>query len=44
MGEFLEKAKKKRTRYEGVEIATGKLYLFNPNAEVELIPAKAGIL
>jgi hypothetical protein len=29
--------KKRVKRYECVEVKTGKLYLFNPNAEVELI-------
>lgn len=43
-GRVFKKGVKRRTRYEGVEIASGKLYLFNPNAEVELLPAKAGIL
>lgn len=42
-GRVFRKGVKRRTRYEGVEVASGKLYLFNPNAEVELIPAKAGI-
>jgi SprT protein len=42
-GRVFTKGVKRRTRYEGVEIVSGKLYLFNPNAEVELIPAKAGI-
>jgi hypothetical protein len=32
-----KKGKKRVKRYECVEIKTGKLYLFNPNAEVELI-------
>lgn len=31
------KGKKRVKRYECIEIKTGKLYLFNPNAEVELI-------
>lgn len=39
------KGSKRRKRFECVEISTGKLYLFNPNAEVELvIPAEAGTL
>lgn len=36
-----KRGEKRRTRYEGLELSSGKLYLFNPNAEVELIPAKA---
>ncbi len=32
--------KKRVKRYECVEVKTGKLYLFNPNAEVELINLK----
>ena len=42
-GRVFKKGEKRRTRYEGVELSSGKLYLFNPNAEVDLIPAKAGI-
>ena len=34
---------KRVKRFECVEISTGKLYLFNPNAEVELVPANAEI-
>lgn len=36
-GRVFRKGAKRRTRHEGVEVASGKLYLFNPNAEVELI-------
>lgn len=36
-GRVFKKGVKRRTRYEGVEVASGKLYLFNPNAEVELV-------
>lgn len=36
-GRIFKKGVKRRTRYECVEIETGRLYLFNPNAEVELI-------
>ena len=36
-GRVFKKGVKRRTRYEGVEVASGKLYLFNPNAEVNLI-------
>lgn len=42
-GRVFKKGEKRRTRYEGVEVASGRLYLFNPNAEVELIPAKAEV-
>lgn len=37
-GRVFKKGVKRRTRHEGVEVASGKLYLFNPNAEVELLP------
>lgn len=33
-GKVFKKGKKRRTRYECVEVATGRLYLFNANAEV----------
>ena len=36
-GRVFQRGKKRRIRYECVEIKTGKLYLFNPNAEVELL-------
>jgi len=36
-GRVFKKGTKRRTRYECTEIKTGKLYLFNPNAEVELL-------
>jgi hypothetical protein len=36
-GKIFRKGMKRTKRYECVEIKTGKLYLFNPNAEVELI-------
>lgn len=39
-GRIFKRGIKRRTRYEGLEIASGKLYLFNPNAEVELIGVK----
>ena len=32
-----KKGNKRRKRFECVEVKTGKLYLFNPNAEVELL-------
>ncbi len=43
-GKIFKKGNKRVKRFECVEIKSGKLYLFNPNAEVEIvIPAKAGI-
>lgn len=36
-GKIFEKGPKRVKRFECVEIKSGKLYLFNPNAEVELI-------
>ncbi len=36
-GKLFKKGNKRRKRYECIEIATGKMYLFQPNAEVELI-------
>lgn len=36
-GKVFKKSKKRVKRYECIEIKTGKLYLFNPNAEVELV-------
>ncbi|NND50841.1 MAG: sprT domain-containing protein [Flavobacteriaceae bacterium] len=36
-GKIFQKGDKRVKRYECIEIKTGKLYLFNPNAEVELI-------
>lgn len=34
-GKIFKKGNKRRKRYECVEIATGKVYIFQPNAEVE---------
>ncbi|APY10418.1 sprT domain-containing protein [Seonamhaeicola sp. S2-3] len=34
-GKVFKKGKKRTKRFECVELKTGKLYLFNPNAEVE---------
>lgn len=34
---IFQKGKKRIKRFECVEVKTGKVYLFNPNAEVELI-------
>ncbi len=36
-GKLFQKGNKRVKRYECVELATGRLYLFQPNAEVELI-------
>ena len=36
-GKLFKRGDKRRKRFECVEIRTGKLYVFNPNAEVELI-------
>lgn len=36
-GKIFKKGNKRVKRYECVEVKTGKLYLFNPNAEVELL-------
>jgi len=34
-----KKVKKRVKRFECVEISTGKVYLFSPNAEIELVPS-----
>lgn len=36
-GKVFKKGAKRRKRFECMEIKTGKLYLFNPNGEVELL-------
>jgi len=36
-GKIFKKGMKRTKRFECVEVNTGKLYLFNPNAEVELL-------
>jgi len=36
-GKVFQKGNKRTKRFECVEVKTGKLYLFNPNAEVELL-------
>ena len=36
-GKVFAKGNKRTKRYECVEVKTGKIYLFNPNAEVELL-------
>ncbi|WP_353778930.1 SprT-like domain-containing protein [Winogradskyella sp. 3972H.M.0a.05] len=36
-GRIFKKGKQRRKRFECIEVNTGRLYLFNPNAEVEII-------
>ncbi len=36
-GRLFKKGKKRVKRYECIELATGKLYLFQPNAEVDFV-------
>lgn len=36
-GKIFQRGNKRIKRYECVEISTGRIYLFNPNAEVELL-------
>ncbi len=36
-GKLFKKGKKRVKRYECIELTTGRLYLFQPNAEVELV-------
>jgi len=36
-GKVFKRGNKRRKRFECVEVSTGKLYLFNPNAEVEVL-------
>ncbi|MEO6348609.1 MAG: SprT-like domain-containing protein [Aquaticitalea sp.] len=36
-GRVFKKGVKRRTRFEGVDVASGRMYLFNQNAEVELV-------
>ena len=36
-GRIFKRGNKRRKRYECVEVNSGKLYLFNPNAEVDII-------
>ncbi|MCB0462086.1 MAG: sprT domain-containing protein [Flavobacteriaceae bacterium] len=36
-GRIFLKGEQRRKRFECIEVKTGKLYLFNPNAEVELL-------
>jgi hypothetical protein len=39
-----KKIKKRVKRFECVEISTGKVYLFSPNAEIEPVPSTEGVL
>ena len=36
-GKTFRKGLKRRTRFECTELSTGRSYVFNPNAEVELV-------
>lgn len=36
-GRIFKRGNKRRKRFECVEVSSGKLYLFNPNAEVEVL-------
>jgi hypothetical protein len=36
-GKIFLKGKKRRTRFEATELSSGRLYAFNPNAEVEFL-------
>ena len=36
-GKLFRKGPKRRTRFECTELASGRAYVFNPNAEVELV-------
>ncbi|MFC5044160.1 SprT-like domain-containing protein [Aquimarina hainanensis] len=36
-GKIFQKGNKRVKRYECMEVSTGRMYLFNPNAEVELL-------
>lgn len=40
-GRVFQKGNKRVKRYECIEVKTGRLYLFNPNAEVEVIENKS---
>lgn len=39
-GRIFKRGNRRVKRYECLEVSTGKIYLFNPNAEVELISAE----
>jgi len=41
-GKVFKKGNKRVKRFECIEVKTGKLYLFNPNAEVEILELKEG--
>lgn len=41
-GRVFKKGNKRTKRFECVEVTTGRVYLFNPNAEVELIKTTNG--
>jgi hypothetical protein len=38
-GKIFKKGALRTKRYECVEVSSGRTYLFNPNAEVELLPS-----
>lgn len=38
-GRIFKKIALRTKRYECIEVSSGKIYLFNPNAEVELLPS-----
>ena len=38
-GKIFKKEALRTKRYECVEVSSGRTYLFNPNAEVELLPS-----
>lgn len=38
-GRIFKKVALRTKRYECIEVSSGKIYLFNPNAEVELLPS-----
>jgi len=39
-GKIFKKGALRTKRYECLEVSSGRMYLFNPNAEVELLPSK----
>lgn len=43
-GRVFKRGNRRVKRYECLEVSTGKLYLFNPNAEVELLELRDGRL
>ena len=40
-GKIFKKGAQRTKRFECEEVGTGRVYLFNPNAEVELVPVRA---